>query len=200
MSDTALLLLDYQVALCDAGPNGRQPALAAQVEERQVLQHAARALDVTRAAGRRVITCAWPSIPPTNCGRTARPGSTPTGPSAPCCSARPRHSSWRPWPRSPTSQSSPKGVSTHSSAPHCSRCCSACASTTSCSAGWRPTLSSSPPPAMPPTSAFSHRARGPLRLLSAGAARLRHRQPLPPVLDPDLEYRVLRPEFFDLSS
>jgi nicotinamidase-related amidase len=55
MSDTALLLLDYQVALCDAGPNGRQPALAAQVEERQVLQHAARALDVTRAAGRRVI-------------------------------------------------------------------------------------------------------------------------------------------------
>jgi nicotinamidase-related amidase len=51
VSRTALLLLDYQVAMCDPGPHGRQPALAAQVAERDVLARAAKALDAARAAG-----------------------------------------------------------------------------------------------------------------------------------------------------
>jgi tricarballylate dehydrogenase len=51
MTSTALLLLDYQVAMCDPGPQGRQPALAAQVAERQVLPRAARVLDAARRAG-----------------------------------------------------------------------------------------------------------------------------------------------------
>jgi nicotinamidase-related amidase len=50
MSRTGLLLLDYQVAMCDAGPLGRQPALAAQVAERDVLARAAKTLDAARSA------------------------------------------------------------------------------------------------------------------------------------------------------
>lgn len=48
---TALLLLDYQVALCDQGPLGRAPALAAQVAERGVIETAAAVLAAARAAG-----------------------------------------------------------------------------------------------------------------------------------------------------
>ena len=51
MSRTALLLLDYQVAMCDTGPLGRQPALAAQVAERDVLGRAGKALAAARSAG-----------------------------------------------------------------------------------------------------------------------------------------------------
>lgn len=51
MSRSALLLLDYQVAMCDAGPHGLQPALAAQVAERDVLARAAKALSAAREAG-----------------------------------------------------------------------------------------------------------------------------------------------------
>ena len=50
MSRTALLLLDYQVAMCDPGPLGRQPALGAQVAERDVLARAGKALEQARTA------------------------------------------------------------------------------------------------------------------------------------------------------
>ncbi|MGK5171584.1 cysteine hydrolase family protein [Geodermatophilus sp. CPCC 205761] len=49
--DTALLLLDYQVALCEHGPHGRMPVLADQVAERKVVQTAAEVLAAARAAG-----------------------------------------------------------------------------------------------------------------------------------------------------
>ncbi|MGK5113211.1 cysteine hydrolase family protein [Geodermatophilus sp. CPCC 205506] len=49
--DTALLLLDYQVALCEHGPLGRMPVLADQVAERKVVQTAAEVLAAARAAG-----------------------------------------------------------------------------------------------------------------------------------------------------
>ena len=39
---TALLLVDYQVALCEEGDLCRLPALAAQVRERDVVATAAR--------------------------------------------------------------------------------------------------------------------------------------------------------------
>ncbi|MGH8961306.1 MAG: cysteine hydrolase family protein, partial [Jatrophihabitantaceae bacterium] len=51
MSRTALLLLDYQVAMCDRGPHGLQPPLAAQVAERDVIARAAKTLDAARGAG-----------------------------------------------------------------------------------------------------------------------------------------------------
>lgn len=51
MSRTALLLLDYQVAMCDPGPLGRQPALAVQVADRDVLVRAGKALAAARATG-----------------------------------------------------------------------------------------------------------------------------------------------------
>ena len=47
----ALLLLDYQVALCEEGPYLRMPPLAAQVAERDVLATASRVLEAARAAG-----------------------------------------------------------------------------------------------------------------------------------------------------
>lgn len=47
----ALLLLDYQVALCEEGPHLRMPPLAAQVAEREVLATATRVLEAARAAG-----------------------------------------------------------------------------------------------------------------------------------------------------
>jgi nicotinamidase-related amidase len=47
----ALLLLDYQVALCEEGPHLRMPPLAAQVAERDVLATATRVLEAARAAG-----------------------------------------------------------------------------------------------------------------------------------------------------
>lgn len=49
--DTALLLLDYQVALCEQGPHTRIPALARQVAERGVLDRAAAVLAAARRAG-----------------------------------------------------------------------------------------------------------------------------------------------------
>jgi biuret amidohydrolase len=55
VSRTALLLLDYQVAMCDSGPHGRQPALADQVARRDVIARAARTLDAARAAGLLVV-------------------------------------------------------------------------------------------------------------------------------------------------
>lgn len=47
-SETALLLMDYQVALCEDGPHGRLPPLIAQVEERDVLGIAAKVLAAAR--------------------------------------------------------------------------------------------------------------------------------------------------------
>lgn len=48
MSDTALLLLDYQIALCGSGQYCRQPALAAQVAKRSVLDRASEVLQIAR--------------------------------------------------------------------------------------------------------------------------------------------------------
>lgn len=47
---TALLLVDYQVGLCEPGPLARLPALADQVAERDVLTRAANLLDAARRA------------------------------------------------------------------------------------------------------------------------------------------------------
>lgn len=47
----ALLLLDYQVALCEEGPHLRMPPLAAQVADRDVLGTARAVLDAARTAG-----------------------------------------------------------------------------------------------------------------------------------------------------
>lgn len=52
---SALLLVDYQVALCEEGDHCRLPALAAQVRERDVLAKAASALAAARAAGAYVV-------------------------------------------------------------------------------------------------------------------------------------------------
>jgi biuret amidohydrolase len=54
-NDTALLMLDYQVGLCDQGPHGRMPPLAEQVAERKVLETAATVLDAARRAGLLVV-------------------------------------------------------------------------------------------------------------------------------------------------
>ena len=51
---TALLLLDYQVALAEEGDLCLAPPLAAQVRERDVIATAKRVLDAARAAGVRV--------------------------------------------------------------------------------------------------------------------------------------------------
>lgn len=53
-SDTALLMLDYQVALAEEGEPCLAPPLAAQVRERDVIATARRVLDAARAAGVRV--------------------------------------------------------------------------------------------------------------------------------------------------
>lgn len=45
---TALLLLDYQVALCEEGPHLRMPPLAEQVREREVISHAEKVLTSAR--------------------------------------------------------------------------------------------------------------------------------------------------------
>lgn len=50
-SRKALLLMDYQVALCEEGPHLRMPPLAAQVAERGVLDTAETVLQAARAAG-----------------------------------------------------------------------------------------------------------------------------------------------------
>jgi len=54
-STTALLLLDYQMALCTTGELGKAPALAAEVEARNVIANAKSVLDAARAAGVLVI-------------------------------------------------------------------------------------------------------------------------------------------------
>ncbi|HEU5029645.1 MAG TPA: cysteine hydrolase [Spirillospora sp.] len=51
----ALLMLDYQVALCEEGPHLRMPPLAAQIAERGVLATAERVLAAARAAGTLVV-------------------------------------------------------------------------------------------------------------------------------------------------
>ncbi len=51
MVSTALLLVDYQVALCEEGEHTRLPALAAQVRERDVVAKATSVLEKARAAG-----------------------------------------------------------------------------------------------------------------------------------------------------
>jgi nicotinamidase-related amidase len=51
MVSSALLLVDYQVALCEEGEHTRLPALAAQVRERDVIARAATVLEKARAAG-----------------------------------------------------------------------------------------------------------------------------------------------------
>jgi nicotinamidase-related amidase len=48
---TALLLLDYQVALCQEGQHTRMPALVDQIQQRGVLTNAAKVLQQARAAG-----------------------------------------------------------------------------------------------------------------------------------------------------
>jgi nicotinamidase-related amidase len=48
---SALLLVDYQVALCEEGPHTRLPALAAAVRERGVIDNAKRVLEGARSAG-----------------------------------------------------------------------------------------------------------------------------------------------------
>jgi nicotinamidase-related amidase len=47
----AMLMLDYQVALCEDGPHLKAPPLQAQVAERDVLATAERVLEQARAAG-----------------------------------------------------------------------------------------------------------------------------------------------------
>ncbi|GAA3733287.1 nicotinamidase-related amidase [Spinactinospora alkalitolerans] len=47
----ALLLLDYQVALCEQGPHTRIPALAEQIAERDVLGKASTVLQTARRSG-----------------------------------------------------------------------------------------------------------------------------------------------------
>ena len=54
-ADTALLLLDYQVALAQEGDLCLAPPLAAQVRERDVVATASRVLAAARAAGVPVI-------------------------------------------------------------------------------------------------------------------------------------------------
>jgi nicotinamidase-related amidase len=49
-SRKALLLLDYQVALCEEGPHLRMPPLAEQVRQRDVLATAEKVLGAARAA------------------------------------------------------------------------------------------------------------------------------------------------------
>lgn len=49
-SSSALLMLDYQVALCEEGPHLRMPPLAEQIRERKVLEVARDVLDAARAA------------------------------------------------------------------------------------------------------------------------------------------------------
>ncbi|MCD4534342.1 cysteine hydrolase [Nocardioides sp. cx-169] len=48
---TALVLLDYQVALCEDGPHMRMPPLVEQIKERGVIANAASVLEAARAAG-----------------------------------------------------------------------------------------------------------------------------------------------------
>lgn len=52
---TALLMLDYQVALCERGEHMRMPALVEQVERRGVLAAAERTLTAARDAGLYVV-------------------------------------------------------------------------------------------------------------------------------------------------
>ncbi|MFC5753664.1 cysteine hydrolase family protein [Actinomadura rugatobispora] len=52
---TALLMLDYQVALCERGEHMRMPALVDQVERRGVLAAAEKTLAATRDAGLYVV-------------------------------------------------------------------------------------------------------------------------------------------------
>ena len=51
VNSSALLLVDYQVALCEEGEHTRLPALAAQVRERGVIAKAVSVLAVARGAG-----------------------------------------------------------------------------------------------------------------------------------------------------
>jgi nicotinamidase-related amidase len=55
MGRTALLMLDYQVALCELGEHARMPALAEQVERRGVLAVAGKTLAAARDAGLYVV-------------------------------------------------------------------------------------------------------------------------------------------------
>jgi len=55
MTSTAILMLDYQVALCEEGPHCRQSALAEQVRARCVLEHAQRVLEAARATSTPVV-------------------------------------------------------------------------------------------------------------------------------------------------
>jgi len=52
---TALLMLDYQVGLCEDGPHLKAPPLQAQIAERGTLATAERVLDRARAAGALVV-------------------------------------------------------------------------------------------------------------------------------------------------
>lgn len=51
MTTKALLMLDYQVGLCEDGPHLKAPPLQAQIAERDVLATAERVLEQARAAG-----------------------------------------------------------------------------------------------------------------------------------------------------
>ncbi|WP_425308559.1 isochorismatase family cysteine hydrolase [Ammonicoccus fulvus] len=55
MTNKALLMLDYQVALCGEGEHVKMPPLAAQAAERGVIDNAAKVLAAARAADWRII-------------------------------------------------------------------------------------------------------------------------------------------------
>lgn len=51
VEQSALVLIDYQVAMCEEGEHCRLPALAAQVRERAAIDHASAILECARASG-----------------------------------------------------------------------------------------------------------------------------------------------------
>jgi nicotinamidase-related amidase len=67
----ALLLLDYQVALCEDGPHMRMPPLVEQIKERDVLANAARVLAAARLSGWLVVHVRL-AFDPTYVARTNR--------------------------------------------------------------------------------------------------------------------------------
>ena len=81
MTTNALLLLDYQVGLCDSGPLGRMPALAEQIEQRGVLAAASRALSAARSRGDYVVhvRLAFDPSYELRTNRSARFDAYPTG-------------------------------------------------------------------------------------------------------------------------
>ena len=93
MNDLAVVLLDYQVALCEEGPHCRQPALAALVKEREVLAHARDVLRAARATSTPVVHVRLAFDPSYELRTIVHPALACTSRSAPCWSDRPRRAS-----------------------------------------------------------------------------------------------------------